>query len=166
MQPFPRNVGQRVVTASPALHFLLPPLRDRMVHLTLLKKIAISEEPLFSEDLFISPFSASFLHEVVRKVLPVEWEGIGAMCLNWDSGDGTPDPFRNLEGEKFSYMVLVQISSLCALETMYDSLKALSVLYCTVPIIEWYHITTLILWRITHCLLYHITHCLLYCRSL
>lgn len=105
VQPFPRNLGQRVVTASPALHFLLPSLRDRMVHLTLLKKVAISEEPLFSEDLFISPFSASFLHEVVRKVLPAEWEGVGAMCVNWDSSDGTSDPYRNLEGEQFPYTV-------------------------------------------------------------
>jgi hypothetical protein len=76
-----------------------------MVHLTLLKKIAISEEPLFSEDLFMSPFSASFLHEVVRKVLPVEWEGIGAMCVNWESGYGTSDPFRNLEGVYYSHGV-------------------------------------------------------------
>ena len=100
MQPFPRNVGQRVVTASPALHYFLPSLRDRMIHLTLLKKIAISEDLLFSEDLFISPFSASFLHEVVRKVLPVEWEGAGAMCMNWESEtvDRTLDSFRNLEG--------------------------------------------------------------------
>lgn len=105
MQPFPRNLGQRVVTASPALHYLLPSLKDRMIHLTLLKKIAISEELLFSEDLFISPFSASFLLEVVRKVLPVEWEGAGAICMNWESesGDRTLDPPRNLEGLKTFY---------------------------------------------------------------
>ena len=100
VQPFPRNLGQRVVTASPALHFLLPSLRNRMVHLTLVKKLAISEEPLFAEDLFISPFCASFLHEVVRKVLPIEWEGVNAMCMNWDlePSDGTLGLPRNLDG--------------------------------------------------------------------
>ena len=104
VKAFPRNLSQRVVTASPALHYLLPSLRDRMVHLTLLKKIAINEEPLFAEDLFISPFSASFLHEVVRKVLPVEWEGVSAIRMKWESesesalGDRILDLTRNLEG--------------------------------------------------------------------
>ena len=72
-----------MVSAPPVLHSLLPSLRNRMVHLKFLDKIQIFSDQSFKKALYMVPFSASFLAEVVREVLPIEWEGVGALQMIW-----------------------------------------------------------------------------------
>jgi hypothetical protein len=54
-----------------------------MVHLRFLEKVQIFSELSFRTALYMVPFSASFLAEVVREVLPLEWEGVGALQMIW-----------------------------------------------------------------------------------
>jgi hypothetical protein len=54
-----------------------------MVHLKFLEKVQIFSEQSFRKALYMVPFSASFLAEVVREVLPLEWEGVGALQMIW-----------------------------------------------------------------------------------
>ena len=83
VRTFPRTRRERVVTTPAALHSLLPVLRNRMVHLTAFESIPIYKNITLKEVLFIYPFSASFLEEVVTEVLPLKFEKCQAVSMQW-----------------------------------------------------------------------------------
>lgn len=81
VRPFPRSSRDRVVLAPPLLHYLLPTLRSYMVHLTVLDFISISKDELFKDRLYISNCTTSFLNDMIRHVLPENWNR--CMAVLW-----------------------------------------------------------------------------------